>query len=433
MRARTVGSVRSFLNDERGVTAVLVGPMLLVIGGMAALALDGVYAYTTHEKLRTTAEAAATAGVHVVHDAPEARRLAVLFAERNRPEGATGAIVENANVELGHWNTDTRTFTADPVDPGTQPLNAVRATASLTAGKGNPLRTWFGGVGMSSIDISVSATAILQAGTICVVALDKTGSKAIELDSNAKIDSPQCQIHSSSTAQDALYASSNAKIKASKVCVEGGYKTNSNASIQPTPNTLCDAVADPFADVPAPTVGGCTYNNKTYDNKTVTLQPGVYCGGLTIMGNSDVTFAPGEYVIKDGKFSADSNTKLSGQEVAFYLTGASALLHFNSNTQLSFTSPQTGPLRGFIFFQDRNFGGTHQVDSNVTAKLDGAIYFPKATLESKSNATWGTDSSCLMVVTHRMHFNSNSGIEMKADYSKCPWMQDNMKRSRIVA
>ena len=109
------------------------------------------------------------------------------------------------------------------------------------------------------------------------------------------------------------------------------------------------------------------------------------------------------------------------------------MLHFNSNTELSFTAPRTGPLRGFIFYQDRNFGGTHHVDSNVTAKLDGAIYLPKATLDSNSNARWGTDSSCLMVVTHRVHFDSNSGIHMNADYSKCPWMQDNMKRSRIVA
>jgi Flp pilus assembly protein TadG len=434
MCAQTSRSLTSFRSDERGATAVLVAPMLAVIAGMAALSLDAVHAYTTHEKLRTTAEAAATAGVHALYEPGEARRVAVLFAEKNRPEGATGPIIENADIELGHWDKGTKTFTADPADPDAQPLNAVRATASLTTAKGNPLRTWFGAfVGKSSIDLSVSATALLQAGTICLVALDKTGSKAISLDSNADIETPQCQLHSASSAQDALYAKSNAQVKASKVCVEGGYQALGNATVQPTPQTLCDAVDDPFADVPPPDVGACNHNNKVIDNRTETLQPGVYCGGLMIKGNSNITFAPGDYVIKNGLFTADSNSKLSGQEVGFFLTGNNGLLHFNSNTELNFTAPRTGPLRGFIFYQDRNFGGTHHVDSNVTAKLDGAIYLPKATLDSNSNARWGTDSSCLMVVTHRVHFDSNSGIHMNADYSKCPWMQDNMKRSRIVA
>jgi hypothetical protein len=31
-----------------------------------------------------------------------------------------------------------------------------------------------------------------------------------------------------------------------------------------------------------------------------------------------------------------------------------------------------------------------------------------------------------------MKFDSNSGIAMDADFTKLPWLQDNMKRSRIV-
>jgi hypothetical protein len=287
---------------------------------------------------------------------------------------------------------------------------------------------------VSSFDLSASAVAVLQPGAACVITLDKTGAKALSLDSNAKIESPKCEIHSNSTADDSLYAKSNAKIKSKKVCVEGDYVALGNASIQPAPSTACSAADDPFAHVPPPDFSGQPCKNQPLiKDQTVTLQPGVYCGGLHIDGNSNVTFAPGEYIIKDGSFSSDSNTKMSGTGVGFYLTGTGAVLDFDSNTQMSFTAPQSGPLAGFIFYQDRNFGGTHNVDSNVAAKLDGAMYFPKATLQTKSNSTWGTNSSCLMIVANRMHFDSNAGVNMDADFSKCPWMQDNLKRSRIVA
>lgn len=429
MRRRAARLITRFRHDERAAVAVLLAPMLTVLGGMAAMAVDSMHGFATHAKLRTTAEAAATAGVLAVTDATEARRLSLLFAERNRPEGATGVVVSDADVEIGLWDNAARTFT-----PGQTPPNAVRATASLTGAKGNPLPTWFGGlIGRSTIDVAASAIAVVQPGVACVISLDKTGSAALSLASNAKIDSPKCEIHSSSLAVDAVTVASNAQIRSKRTCIEGGYVERSNATIEPPPVNPCDAKDDPFAHVEPPDYTGqpCIHQARIA-SKTMTLQPGVYCGGLSIDGNSNVTFAPGEYIIKDGPFTADSNTKLSGAGVAFYLTGANALLSFNSNTQLNFTAPQSGPLAGFVFYQDRNFGGTHQIDSNVAAKLDGVVYFPKATLKSASNATWGASSSCLMVVSHRMEFKSNSGIAMDSDFTKCPWMQDNMKRSRIV-
>lgn len=418
-----------FRDDERGAIAVLLAPMLTVLAGMAALSVDGMHGFTTHAKLRTTAESAAAAGVHAVANPTEARRLALLFAERNRPEGSTGVVISSADVEVGLWDNAAGSFT-----PNGAPSNAIRTTASLTGAKGNAMPTWFGGaIGRSSIDLSVSAVAVLQPSKICVISLDKAGSGALALSSNARIDTPKCEIHSNSLAVDALTAASNAQIKSKRVCIEGGYVARSNATIEPPPVTPCNAAEDPFAHVSPPDYVGkpCIYQ-APIKSKTLTLQPGVYCGGLDIDGNSNVTFAPGEYIIKDGPFRADSNTKLSGAGVGFYLTGAAALLGFNSNTELNFTAPQSGPLAGFIFFQDRAFGGTHKVDSNVAAKLDGVIYFPKATLSSKSNSTWGAASSCFMVVSHRMQFDSNSGIAMDSDFTKCPWMQDNMKRSRIV-
>ena len=74
----------------------------------------------------------------------------------------------------------------------------------------------------------------------------------------------------------------------------------------------------PFLGCSGAEYGACNHHGKTVDSLTTTLQPGVYCGGLTIKGNANVTFAPGEYIIKDGKFFVDSNSKVSGQGVGFF-------------------------------------------------------------------------------------------------------------------
>jgi hypothetical protein len=55
---------------------------------------------------------------------------------------------------------------------------------------------------------------------------------------------------------------------------------------------------------------------------TITLQPGVYCGGVQFSGKVTVTFAPGLFVIKDGLLQASGGTSFTGNGVSFFLTGA---------------------------------------------------------------------------------------------------------------
>jgi len=430
MRKRLARLAKGFREDERGAVAVLLVPMLTLLGGMAALAVDGMHGFATYEKLRTTAEAAATAGVLAIPDENEARRLALLFAERNRPEGATGAVIADSDVVIGYWDSAAKTF--GPPSASQAP-NAIQTTASLTQAKENPLRLYFGGLlGRSTMDVSVSAIAVVQPGSACLVTLDPNGSEALTFKSNAKVNSPNCQIHTNSTAPDALLTDSNSVVKAQRVCVAGGHRRNSNSVVEPAAETGCSAAGDPFANVPDIPDAACNYNNKVVNNRTATLQPGVYCGGIEIKSNSVVTFEPGEYIMKNGKFVVDANSEVSGDQVGFYFTGSGGLLELKSNSQASFTPPRSGPLSGFVFFQDRDFGGLHQIDSNSVAKLDGAVYFPSATLESKSNSSWGSDSPCLMIVAKRVLFDSNSGLDIKPDLGKCPWMQNSDKRSRIV-
>ena len=52
----------------------------------------------------------------------------------------------------------------------------------------------------------------------------------------------------------------------------------------------------------APPYSGCDHSGFSRDDYNNSVNPGVYCGGLEIKGNSNVTFNPGIYVISGGDF-----------------------------------------------------------------------------------------------------------------------------------
>ena len=174
-------------------------------------------------------------------------------------------------------------------------------------------------------------------------------------------------------------------------------------------------LADPLADVDPPTYSGCDYTNTYLDDAVVTLNPGVYCGGLHIDGNSIVELNSGEYIIKDADFHLDSNSSLEGDGVGIYLTN-NATLHFDSNTQVDLSAPTTGPMAGMLIFQDRADSGTNSIDSNAVAKLEGTIYMPSGVLSSDSNTNITGSSAFTIIIAGQMILDSNATLEFNTDY-----------------
>ncbi|MGF9759788.1 TadG family pilus assembly protein [Microvirga sp. 0TCS3.31] len=427
--------IGTFWNDERGATAILAAPMMLVLLGMAALAVDTAQAYTTKSQLLTTAEAAAAAAVSTLPDRSAARSMAMSYARQNFKGSSPGDVVTASDIQIGHWNKSTKTF-APRAD--SEPANAVRITASRLQSRGNGLPTIFGNVlGVSLFDLSVSVVAMRYDGQPCINALAPSGI-GVKINSNAAINTSNCPIHVHSAANDALSVDANASVTAEAICVKGSYVLRSKATAQPDPEISCPSPAqDPFVNVPPPSFGSSCTTIPAIENKTLTLNPGVYCG-LTIKGNSTVTFSPGEYIIKDGRFTIESNANVIGDGVLFYLTGTQALLDFRSNVTINFTAPTEGPRAGIVFFQDSSYGGQHEFNSNVTAMINGAMYFPSGTLNLNSNSSIDTTSACLMIVSYRVNLDSNvliesnSNVQSTTDSSFCP-APSNTRRSRIVS
>ena len=307
------------------------------------------------------------------------------YTGKNLAVAENGTVLAANDVIFGNWDNAIRNFVPNPpIDP----INAVEVRLRRADSNGNPVSTFFASIfGVSSIDLSASAIAVANRGEFtCLLVLDPDDEDALRLDANATIDVDDCSVHVNSTHSTALYVKSNSTLEAASICVAGGYRDDSSGGITPTPYTNCKQQADPLIDLPEPDTAGCDVTGYSLSsNNSDTIDPGIYCGGISVSSNANVTFNPGTYVIKDGAFNARSNATLVGSQVFFYLTGTNSLIDFDSNSDVSFTAPNSGDYESILFFQDREDGGVHRVDSNSSNNFTGVIYLPNAALRSASN------------------------------------------------
>src|SRR5436189_203170 len=115
---------------------------------------------------------------------------------------------------------------------------------------------------------------------------------ALELNGNASINitAPQCTLQVNSHNSQAVSLNGNTSISSRDNCFVGGVSKVGNATLTPTPDPKCKPVADPFKNYSKPTVGACDHTNYSASgNQTVTLQPGVYCGGMSFSGQVSAT------------------------------------------------------------------------------------------------------------------------------------------------
>ena len=187
---------------------------------------------------------------------------------------------------------------------------------------------------------------------------------------------------------------------------------------QPAPTVDCPGFADPRAKRVPPSSKNCDFNNVKVKNKKTTLSAGVYCGGLTISGTSQVAFEPGVYVIKDKPFVVVDTAGISGKNVAFYLTGKKAVVEFKNNTSIRLSGREDGPLSGLLFFEDREseLGRVHKINSAHADELTGTIYLPRGKLSIDPNAEVAGSSAYTALIVWQLELDYGPTLVLHSDY-----------------
>ena len=166
--------------DREGAAALMMAMALPALVAFTALAIDMSYAYWTRTQLQHAASAAALAGASQLNDPTDAsaaaKAEAILYADGNLPTGLHGTTLVAADVTLGNWDPDTRTFTPmtqssgvgnacdNPAPQESNPncltIDAVQAVTRKAQANGNPLNLFLASViGLAQTDINTSAIA----------------------------------------------------------------------------------------------------------------------------------------------------------------------------------------------------------------------------------------------------------------------------------
>ena len=270
----------------------------------------------------------------------------------------------------------------------------------------------------------------------CLVALTPEAEQGIRFSSfnNFKSD---CSVLSNGTAST---NNSNASISFTSfntanfntIWTRGSFYQASSNKL--TYNSLLTSqttqVVDPYASLPDPSPGACSYTNfKAPSGTSVTLYPGTYCGGLTIQGGvNNVYFTAGTYYIANGDFYVTSVNNVSCSNCVDGSSGVTIVLtqttgnnadiggfKITSNNNVTLSAPPSGPYKGLLVYQDRRATiGTMSTTSKIftlsslnNAKLSGAIYFPSNRIDISSlNNAGNSTEGCTVWIGRYVKFSS---------------------------
>ena len=428
--------------DRRGAVAVLTALMMAMLLGVASLALDMGFLWVMKNRLQSTADATALAGVLDLVDADEDgvaddsiyRQTAVAYAYRNMASAAHGNVlatacgaydagtgtvsgsVECADVKAGNWNPATRTFTPwdDGFDAATMKLDAVRVLTHRSEPHGNAVNLFLAPViGVRRMDVTTSATAWSApgggSGVACVLALNPSGT-SISISGGANLNFT-CGIAAYSGDPQSLSATGGSTVVASDITLVGGYHQSGGATLSPPPVTGAPEPPDPLDHLVVPSYD-CSDPEANHDTRVTsnqTLSPGIYCGGLEISGAANVTLEKGVYII-DGKelgLEISGASTVTGDGVTFILTNQ-AKADISGASTVTLSAPKGGTYAGVLIFQDPNApvgGDPNQINGGSTDVFKGALYFPNQLVQFQGSA--GLQSSCMQIIARDLVFNGD--------------------------
>jgi hypothetical protein len=145
-----------------------------------------------------------------------------------------------------------------------------------------------------------------------------------------------------------------------------------------------------------------------------TLDPGVYCNGISVNAGASLTLNPGIYYIDGGSLSANGGGTITGTGVTIVLTSSSgknyATANINGNASISLTAPIGGPTAGLVIFEDPKapVGTSVSLLGGSTQSFGGAIYAPTGAISYAGNAA--TSASCTQIIGDTVSFSGNSSV-----------------------
>jgi Flp pilus assembly protein TadG len=410
---------------RRGAVAAQVAIILTALLGVTAIALDGGLLLARQRQVQAAADAAALAAATALYS----NRGSITSGT---PDPGGAGATSGQNVATANGCTATINI---PPKSGSFVNQLGYAEAIVTYNRPRYFSVF---LGSGTITVKARAVASVQSQNwgASILTLGTTGTD-LTLTGSATITVPGAVLDNSSDSK-AASTSSTAKIVAPSIAIVGNY---SGTGYSPTPTTGATATSDPFTNLAAPDTTGMTVINPGQNGpykpsgSSVTLQPGVYNGGLTL-SNQNVLLASGTYYLKgpltlNGSGILTSGTQLPSPastlppdgtrtNVLIYVDPGSATQGLTiSGWTVQLRPLASGTYQGISIFQKQS--STAKIDmSNMQTYtyIEGMIYAAGAdmTLSGGSNIIIGTS-----FISKTMTLSGSSSFTIPPANIPVPW------------
>ena len=394
-----------FIRNQRGNISMLAAVTMIpvLIGATAALDLGNAV------RIKASLQAAADAGVLAA-----ATALASGYGDSDKKQIALDTFNANLSPEL---------LEAFPVSPDVSidfPGRLIQMDVQVNT---DQLLTNFI---VEAMALRVQAIAMAEQGSpVCLMALNPTAWMGLNIQGTADVQALDCAVQVNSNHQVGMRQTGGSQIAAESFCVHGDY---SGSNYTPTPRRHCMREQDPLADKFAADLASIDVTTCREDNpgvikgnaEYVVMQPGVYCGGLSIQ-QGKVRLAAGIHVFRDGELSISAQSWLAGEGVTILLTGNSSTRITNqAGANFDVSAPTTGPFSGIVIAQDPSSVPTkiNEIIGGGYMRFNGILYFPKQPLKITGNGEIGSDSPQFAILADTITIEGNGVLTIKigADY-----------------
>lgn len=410
---------------QSGQAALMTAMSIPVLLGILGLVVDIGWDYWRAEACKTAATAAAMAAARQAQLAgafTTANGIAVQSTAANCPASPTSP--PSNNLMAGCLYAQQNGF----VNSGKQLVRYTAGTTGSPVAGSNPsywvrftvtekIPTLFASVlGYQNSIVSAKSTAgvFSSAQGACIYALDPNANSAISLGGNTDVEAG-CGVYDNSSSATALTCSNNTTLDAQGAAIDVTGGANCRGTVTPAPTTNQPTTADPFANVPAPSIPArCDSSGLTAGTTVNMPSDGKYVicgGGIDMTGNGSLSLPAGIYILTGGGINWH-NGSVSGSGVTIYMTGPSpGGTTINGNMVVNLSAPTSGTYRGMVIYRDRTLLSppSDKFNGGATMNFNGTIYVPGSAVTFNG----GNNSAITALIADTISFigTSNFGAD----------------------
>ena len=417
--------MRAMKGRRRGAVAVLVAASLIVLMGFTAIAIDGGLIQHNRRLAQTTADAAALAAASNLYG----------NYQTGRGLDATGTattIALDVAAANGYSNDLVNSRVTVNIPPLTGLHTGMAGYAEVIV-ESYQARNFSSIWGSDRITVRARAVAIGKWAPFRngILVLDPTLPGSLSNSGGGQINVVNADVIVDSNAPGAATATGGGSISAPNFYITGVPGTSTSGGGGFTGNIVNNQppTPDPLAYLPEPDPSTMTLQSKNptnyAGNKTVTVYPGVYQGGIHVSGQVTLNMMPGIYYMDGGGFSFTGQGNLNATGVMVFTApkSTSDVININGLGQINFTPPTTGIYSGIALWQQRTSTNILSLTGNGTSSLFGTIYAQHGNLKVTGNGAQDVIGSQYISYDVTLGGNGNFNIS---------WQTDLTARTRMI-